>query len=59
MSHIAELRARVGEATFEGEWGRGRTMTLLEAIDQASGIDRELEPAHAPRTHQQRTASSG
>ncbi len=37
MSHIAELRARFGDATFEGEWESGRTMTLLEAIDQASG----------------------
>ncbi len=45
MSQIADLRSRVGEATFEGEWERGRAMTLLEAIDQASGIEREPEPA--------------
>ena len=42
-SHLADLRARVGEATFEDEWERGRAMTLLEAIDQASDEQRELE----------------
>ena len=42
-SHLGDLRARVGEATFEHEWERGRAMTLLEAIDQASDEQRELE----------------
>ena len=40
MSHIADLGSRVGEATFAEQWQRGRTMTLIEAIDQASGIER-------------------
>jgi tetratricopeptide (TPR) repeat protein len=44
MLQIADLRARVGETAFEEEWERGRAMTLLEAIDQASGEQRELEP---------------
>jgi predicted ATPase/DNA-binding SARP family transcriptional activator/Tfp pilus assembly protein PilF len=35
-SQLGELRAHVGEATFEEEWERGRAMSLLEAIDQAS-----------------------
>ena len=34
---LGDLRSRVGEAVFEEEWERGRAMTLLEAIDQASG----------------------
>jgi tetratricopeptide (TPR) repeat protein len=44
------LRSRVGEAAFEEEWARGRAMTLLEAIDQASGIEREVEPTPASHT---------
>jgi hypothetical protein len=36
----------VGEETFEGEWARGRAMTLLEAIAQAIGEEHE----HAPGT---------
>jgi tetratricopeptide (TPR) repeat protein len=44
---IGDLRRVVGEATFEEEWERGRAMSLREAIDEASGIERELEPAHA------------
>jgi len=43
-AQIAELRSRVGEATFEEEWERGRAMTLLEAIDQASRKLRAFEP---------------
>ena len=43
---LGALRSRVGEATFEEEWERGRAMTLLEAIDQASGEEHE----HAPGT---------
>ena len=35
-SHLGELRSRVGEETFEEEWARGRAMTLLEAIDEAT-----------------------
>ena len=35
--HIGDLRSRAGEAVFEAQWERGRAMTLLEAIDQASG----------------------
>ena len=46
--NLEDLRARVGEATFEEQWERGRAMTVLEAIDQASANQRELEPAHAP-----------
>ena len=34
---IDDLRARVGEERFEEEWARGRAMTIIEAIDQASG----------------------
>ena len=34
--NLDDLRSRVGEETFEEEWARGRAMTLLEAIDQAS-----------------------
>jgi tetratricopeptide (TPR) repeat protein len=56
--NLDELRARVGEARFEEEWERGRTMTVLEAIDQASANQRELEPAHAPQTDKRLTASS-
>jgi hypothetical protein len=46
---LEDLRSRVGEATFEEQWERGRTMTVLEAIDQASANQREPEPAHADR----------
>ena len=35
-SDLGDLRSRVGEATFDEEWERGRAMTLLQAIDQAS-----------------------
>ena len=34
---LGDLRSRVGEETFEEECERGRAMTVLEAIDQASG----------------------
>ena len=44
MSHIADLRSRVGEETFAEEWARGRAMSLIEAIDQAIGEQRKLEP---------------
>jgi predicted ATPase/DNA-binding SARP family transcriptional activator len=57
--NLEDLRSRVGEATFEEQWERGRTMTVLEAIDQASGIERELEPARAPHTDERATAPSG
>ena len=43
---LADLRSRIGEAAFEEQWERGRAMTLLEAIDQASG---EREPKADPR----------
>ncbi len=43
-SRLGDLRARVGEATFEKEWERGRAMTLVEAIDQVNDELRELEP---------------
>ena len=36
--HLADLRSRIGETSFEEEWERGRAMTLLEAIDQASSV---------------------
>jgi predicted ATPase/DNA-binding SARP family transcriptional activator/Tfp pilus assembly protein PilF len=45
---LEDLRSRVGEATFEREWERGRAMTLLEAIDQASGKNCVSPPGHAP-----------
>ena len=42
--NLDDLRSRVGEETFEDEWMRGRAMTLLEAIDQASQEQGEVEP---------------
>jgi hypothetical protein len=36
------LRAQVGDEAFEEQWVRGRALTLLEAIDQASGAERDL-----------------
>jgi tetratricopeptide (TPR) repeat protein len=47
---LEDLRSRVGDATFEDEWERGRAMTLLEAIDQAGGELDAFEPALAPST---------
>jgi hypothetical protein len=35
--NLDDLRARVGEEPFEEEWARGRAMSLVEAIDQATG----------------------
>jgi predicted ATPase len=46
--NLDELRARLGDVTFEEEWVRGRAMTLLEGIDQASGSHQELGLAGAP-----------
>lgn len=43
-SYVGDLRARVGEATFEEEWERGRAMTVLEVIGQAIDEQREDEP---------------
>ena len=40
---VDALRSLVGEAAFEKEWERGRAMSLLEAIDQAIGEQREPE----------------
>jgi predicted ATPase/DNA-binding SARP family transcriptional activator len=42
--HLVDLRAGVGEATFEKEWERGRAMTVVEAIDLANDELRELPP---------------
>ncbi len=42
--NLDDLRARVGEGTFEEEWARGRAMTLIQAIDQAIPEKHELEP---------------
>jgi hypothetical protein len=56
--NLDELRVQVGEATFEEEWQRGRAMTLLEAIDQASRNDQGLAPADAPLTADPTTAPS-
>jgi predicted ATPase/DNA-binding SARP family transcriptional activator len=56
--NLDELRAQVGEATFDQEWERGRALTLLEAIDQASRNDRGLAPADAPLSADQTTPSS-
>ena len=36
-SHLDDLRALVGEATFEEEWARGRAMSLTDAIEEAIG----------------------
>ena len=47
-ANIDDLRSRVGESTFAEQWERGRAMTLLEAIDQASDQERERPPAYAP-----------
>ena len=47
MPNLGELRARVGEETFEEEWSRGRAMSLIEAIDQA--IDEQREPGGSMR----------
>lgn len=33
--NLSDLRSQVGEETFEEEWARGRSMSLLEAIEQA------------------------
>ena len=55
---LAALRSRIGEATFEEQWERGRAMTLLEAIDQASRNHRELEPGHVPQPDEQSNAAS-
>ena len=41
--NLDDLRSRLGEETFEEEWARGRAMSLLEAIDQAIGEQRELK----------------
>jgi predicted ATPase/DNA-binding SARP family transcriptional activator len=41
---LDDLRSRVGEEAFEDVWASGRVMTLLEAIDQGLGEQRELEP---------------
>jgi hypothetical protein len=56
--NLDELRAQVGAATFEQEWQRGRAMTLLEAIDQASRNDEGRARADAPRTIDRTTAPS-
>ena len=39
--NLDDLRSRVGEEIFEEEWARGRAMSLIEAIDQAIGEQRE------------------
>ena len=41
---IDNLRARVGEETFEDEWARGRAMSLIATIDQAIPKKRKLTP---------------
>jgi predicted ATPase/DNA-binding SARP family transcriptional activator len=42
--NLDDLRSRLGEETFDEEWARGRAMSLIEAIDQAIGEQRKLEP---------------
>jgi predicted ATPase/DNA-binding SARP family transcriptional activator len=44
-SHVSDLRAQVGEATFEEEWARGRAMSIIESIDQAIVVRRKSEPS--------------
>lgn len=56
--NLGDLCSRVGAETFEEEWERGRAMTLLDAIDQASGEHPELGPAQAPHPDERGTASS-
>jgi predicted ATPase/DNA-binding SARP family transcriptional activator len=56
---LDDLRSGVGETTFEEQWERGRAMTLLEAIDQASGNHQELRPTHPPHADDRTTAPSG
>jgi tetratricopeptide (TPR) repeat protein len=41
--NLERLRTQVGEAVFEEQWERGRALTLVEAVEQASGEQRELE----------------
>ena len=55
---LAALRSRIGEAAFAEQWERGRAMSLLEAIDQASRNHRELEPGHVPQADEQSNAAS-
>ena len=55
---IADLRSRVGEAAFEEEWERGREMTLVEAIDQASGNHQPPGRPRARHTDDRTTAPS-
>ncbi len=42
--NLDDLRSRVGEGAFAEEWARGRAMTVIDAIDQAIGDQRKLEP---------------
>ena len=39
--NLDDLRSRIGEERFEEEWERGRAMSLIDAIDQAIGEQRE------------------
>jgi hypothetical protein len=55
---IEALRSGLGESTFREHWERGRALSLLEAIDQAMGTERELAPAHAPHNDERVTAAS-
>jgi hypothetical protein len=57
--NLDDLRVQVGEATVEGEWEQGRAMTLVEAIDQASGNHQERGPTHPPHADDRTTAPSG
>jgi tetratricopeptide (TPR) repeat protein len=43
--HLGDLRAHVGEATFEEEWARGRAMSTTDSVDQAIGEQRKPEPS--------------
>jgi predicted ATPase/DNA-binding SARP family transcriptional activator len=56
--NLDDLRAEVGEVAFDEEWKRGRAMTLLDAIDQATGNQHEPGPAHAPNATNRTTAPS-
>ena len=40
--NLDDLRSRIGEERFEEQWARGRAMSLIDAIDQAMGEQREL-----------------
>lgn len=45
-SEVDRLRGRLGEQAFAVEWERGRSMSVLEAIDLGSAVSRERGQSH-------------